>query len=425
MSLQYLVAQKLLKRSFTSKLEFQVGGGIKGCKTTLGAYLWSFLQENSLKIILLLFSSFPVSAQGPVLGEQPQTIEDVFVPHVEGVEVETWVTDLRIPWELVFLPNGDALITERPGRILRIPKGTSNPVTYVEIAAHHDGDSGLMGMALHPDFERKPYVYVMYSYTQNGRQQTRIQRIKHQGTHGNLDIVLLDELSALRYHIGGRIAFGPDRMLYIGTGDVGNPPVSQDLNSLDGKILRLQPDGQIPSDNPFPNSPVFSYGHRVVQGLAWDPRTGALFNSEHGPSGAEKEGKVRHRDEINRVFAGGNYGWPKIVGAPGLEGFHDPVVMWKNNSVPPGGMTFYKEDLFVATLASQALIRIVFDEGYHVRRIERWFALTPRAGIYGRIREVTVGPDGHLYICTSNTDGRAELRPHDDKILKIKFVPSE
>ena len=178
-----------------------------------------------------------------------------------------------------------------------------------------------MGMALHPDFEGHPYVYVMYSYSEDGRQQARIQRLKHLGTHATLDEVVLDGLSALRYHIGGRIAFGPDGMLYIGTGDVERPPVSQDLQSLDGKILRLRPDGQIPEDNPFPDSPVFSYGHRVVQGLTWDPETGVLFNSEHGPSGAEVEGKARHRDEINQVVAGRNYGWPKVVGAPGLEEF--------------------------------------------------------------------------------------------------------
>ena len=380
---------------------------------------------SRLLLLVILLDTPSILAQRPILGEQPQTVQDVYLPKVEGVEVETWVDNLRIPWALLFLPNGDALVSERPGRILRVPEGESEPVTYLEIKAHQDGDSGLMGMALHPDFERHPYVYVMYSYSEDGRQQARVQRLKHLGTHATLDQVVLDGLSALRYHIGGRIAFGPDGMLYIGTGDVGRPPVSQDLKSLDAKILRLQPDGQIPEDNPFPNSPVFSYGHRVVQGLAWDPETGSLFNSEHGPSGAEVEGRARHRDEINRVVAGRNYGWPKVVGAPDLDEFEDPIVMWKNQSVPPGGMTFYKGDLFVATLASQALVRIRFGRDYEVRRIERWFALTPRSGIYGRLRDVTVGPDGHLYVCTSNTDGRAELRPNDDKILRIKFDSPE
>ena len=370
---------------------------------------------------LILISSVPTMAQRPVLGEQPQTVEDIYVPKVEGVEVETWVDNLRVPWALCFLPNGDALVTERPGRILRIPQGDSEPLTYLDVDAHHDGDSGLMGMALDPDFEHRPYVYIMYSYERDGRQQSRVHRLKHRDTHAVFDRVVLDGLSALRYHIGGRIAFGPDGLLYIGTGDVGNPPISQALESLDGKILRLHPDGRIPEDNPFPGSPVFSYGHRVVQGLAWDPETGAFFNSEHGPSGADVEGKVRHRDEINQVVAGGNYGWPKVVGAPGLDEVRDPIVMWKNKSVPPCGMTFYRGDLFVATLASQALVRIRFSEDYEVRRIERWFALTTRAGIYGRLRDVTVGPDGHLYVLTSNTDGRADLRPHDDKILRLKF----
>ena len=376
-------------------------------------------------VALILLAPVSVYGQRPVLGEQPQMVEDEYVPHVEGVEIETWVDNLQIPWALLFLPGGDALVSERPGRILRVPKGATEPVAYAEIDAHHNGDSGLMGMALHPDFERQPYVYIMYAYSKGGRQQARVQRLKHQGTRAIPDEVIVEGLSALRYHIGGRIAFGPDGMLYIGTGDVGRPSVSQALESLDGKILRIQPDGKIPADNPFPKSPVFSYGHRVVQGLAWDPATGALFNSEHGPSGADVEGKIRHRDEINRVLSGENYGWPKVVGAPGLAEFQDPVVMWKNKSVPPCGMTFYRGDLYVATLRSQALVRIQFGENYEVRRIERWFALTPRAGIYGRLRDVVVGPDGHLYVCTSNTDGRAEPRPHDDKILRIRFESPE
>lgn len=242
-------------------------------------------------------------------------------------------------------------------------------------------------------------------------------------TRGTFDRVIFDKLPGSGAHIGGRIAFGPDGMLYVGTGDINTPLISQDLNSLGGKILRLTPEGKIPQDNPFDNSPVYSYGHRVVQGLAWDPATGALFNSEHGPSGAEAEGKVEHRDEINRVIAGKNYGWPKVVGAPHIPQYQDPIAMWKNQSVPPAGMTFYRGDLYVATLGSQALVRIQFGENYEVRRIERWFALTPSAGIYGRLRDVTVGPDGHLYVCTSNTDGRAELRPRDDKILRITFNP--
>ena len=199
----------------------------------------------------------------------------------------------------------------------------------------------------------------------------------------------------------------------------------QDLNSWAGKILRITPDGQIPKDNPFPSSPVFSYGHRVVQGLAWDLDTGVMFNFEHGPSG-EWPG-VDQRDEINLVEKGGNYGWAKVVGAPRLAEYRDPIVMCRGASVPPAGITFYRGDLFVATLRSETLIRIQFEDhkDYKVARIERWFAHDWKHGIYGRLRDVTMGPDGHLYVLTSNTDGRAELRPSDDKILRLRFQTTE
>ncbi len=191
----------------------------------------------------------------------------------------------------------------------------------------------------------------MHVYREKDQLYTRIIRLKHLGKSRTFNRVIFDRIPSNQAHISGRIAFGPDDMLY-GTGDTNSPPISQDLNSLVGKILRLTPEGNIPADNPFPNSPVYSYGHRVVQGLAWDPATGALFNSEHGPSGAEAKGKAKHRDEINRVIAGKNYGWPEVVGAPHISKYQNPIAMWKNQSVPPAGMTFYRGDLYVATLGS-------------------------------------------------------------------------
>ena len=209
---------------------------------------------------------------------------------------------------------------------------------------------------------------------------------------------------------------------YVGTGDINQPDLAQHLGSLAGKILRLTPEGEIPADNPFPGSPVYSYGNRVVQGLAWDPRSGALFNSEHGPSG---ERGVDQRDEVNRIEKGANYGWPRVVGAPNLPAYRDPIAMWKHPAAPPGGLTFYRGDLFIATLGSQALIRILFKEGsenYDIAAIERWFASAAGAATYGRLRDVVAGPDGHLYALTNNHDGRAKLRAGDDKILRLRFT---
>ena len=382
--------------------------------------------QQVLAIAIVLCVSSSVYAQ-PIMGEEPQRVADVFRPEVREVEVEVWVQNLMIPWALVFLPNGDALVTERPGQIQRIPRGQNQQKLYIKIDEVAPlGDGGLMGMALHPQFKQHPFVYVLYSYQIDKALFNRVIRLRHHGDTAVFDRVILDKIPGAEVHIGGRIAFGPDGMLYVGTGDLWVQPISQDLKSWAGKILRITPVGQIPNDNPFPGSPIYSYGHRVVQGLVWDPKTGVMFNSEHGSSG-EWPG-VQAGDEINIVEKGGNFGWPLVVGAPRIAKYRDPIAMWKKLSVPPGGMTFYRGDLFVATLRSEALIRIRFKKDsneYEINSIERWFARDLANGIYGRLRDVTVGPDGHLYVVTGNTDGRAQLRPNDDKILRLKFEPSE
>ena len=355
-----------------------------------------------------------VQQNQPIQGEEPQTVADKYVPDPKNVTVTTWVDSLTVPWSLRFLPNGDALVAQRTGAIVRIPKGSSEQVPFLKISnVVVEGDVGLMGMALHPDFSDHPYIYVMYTYRKGkNKLVNRVARYYSKGDTATFDRIIFDNIPAAPIHVGGRIAFGPDGMLYIGTGSRHNPSSAQDMNSLAGKILRVTPNGNIPKDNPFGNSPIYSLGHRVVEGITWDPKTGEMFNADIGPNA---------RDEINHVHKGSNDGWPIVVGAPGISQFEDPIVMWKNATVPPAGMTFYHGDLYVATLKSQALVRIVFGKNYKVKKIERWFALTPTRGLYGRLREVREGPDGNLYVCTTNTDGRAMLRPGDDKILKLEF----
>jgi glucose/arabinose dehydrogenase len=281
-----------------------------------------------------------------------------------------------------------------------------------------------MGLALHPGFPQQPYVYAMHTYRRGDGLRNRVVRLKDNGTTGIIDRVIIDNIPGGRFHNGGRIAFGPDGMLYITAGETFEAKLAQDLNSLGGKILRVTSEGDSPKDNPFNGSPVYSYGHRNPQGFAWQPSTGRLFESEHGPSG--ESARFAH-DEINIIVKGGNYGWPRVIGAPHNKPFIDPIVVWKNTT-PPSGITFYKgdllkhlqNDLFIATLKSQSLVRIQLDKnGDNVTRIERWFSGDNTDGKYGRLRDVVEGPDGALYFLTNNRDGRGDPQPGDDKIYRI------
>ncbi len=372
-----------------------------------------------------LFFSRPAVSR-PVVGETPQKMKDRFVADGVGVRVEVWIEKLEIPWSLVFLRGGRALVSERPGRIRLVKDGKLLSQPYAEVEVAYNGEGGLMGLALHPEFSIKPYVYAMHTYRKEGKLFNRVVRFRDTGDRGIFDSVIIDRIPGGRLHDGGRIAFGPDGMLYITTGETFRRELAQDLQSLAGKILKLTPEGGIPVDNPFNGSPIYSYGHRNPQGLSWHPETNDLFESEHGPSG---ESLLFANDEINLIIKGGNYGWPEVVGAPGMKPYVDPLIVWKKTT-PPSGITFYRgellphlrNDLFVATLRSEALIRIKWgrrDNKYQVVEIERWFARGDQEGKYGRLRDVVESPEGALYFLTSNRDGRGEPRPGDDKIYRL------
>jgi len=372
--------------------------------------------------LLHLFSATASCSQQQV-GGKPQSVEDVFLPDGNNVAVEVWIENLNVPWSLIFLPDGRALVSERPGRIRLISNGKLQAQPYVTVDSARIGEAGLMGLAIHPKFPAEPYIYAMYTYQKEGSLRNRVIRFRDNGRTGSFDRVIFDNIPGGRYHDGGRIGFGPDGMLYITAGETFNSDLAQDLLSLGGKILRITPTGDIPTDNPFKISPVYSYGHRNPQGIAWQPDTGRIFESEHGPSG-----EFGHfaNDEINRIIKGGNYGWPRVIGAPGIRPYIDPLIVWKE-ATPPGGISFYtgnllphlKGDLFVATLKSRALLRIKLDENAKITRIERWFAQDFRTGKYGRLRDVVTGPDGALYFTSSNRDGRGTPLPGDDKIYRI------
>jgi glucose/arabinose dehydrogenase len=374
-------------------------------------------------VIILVCILSPVAACSQIVGKEPQNVQDMFLPDGDRVDVRMWVGGLEIPWSLVFLPDGRALVSERPGRIRLIRGGRLADRPYAELKVAHTGEGGLMGLAFHPLFPKEPYIYAMHTYRKNGALYNRVIRLRDKGTEGMFDRVIIDDIPGGRAHDGGRIAFGPDGMLYISTGETFDSELAQDLRSLGGKILRVTPDGGIPGDNPFRNSPIYSYGHRNPQGLAWQPGTGALFESEHGPSG--EFGRFGH-DEINIIVGGGNYGWPKVIGAPGMKPYIDPVIVWKKTT-PPSGMAFYrggllghlKGDLFVATLKSECLVRIKFAGEGKVEGIWKWFSDGRGEAKFGRLRDVAEGPDGALYFLTNNRDGRGTPRPGDDKIYRI------
>jgi quinoprotein glucose dehydrogenase len=245
-----------------------------------------------------------------------------------------------------------------------------------------------------------------------------VVRLRFDGARASFDRVIVDGIPGGRNHDGGRIAFGPDGMLYVGTGETFQRELAQMPDNLGGKILRVTPDGAPAPGNPRPGSPVYSLGHRNVQGFAWHPDTGELFASEHGPSG---EDGLRAHDEINLIAKDGNYGWPLVVGAPRRSGLIDPLVSWNERTTPPSGMAFWRGALYVATLRSQALVRIALSRAggtWRVEAIERWFDDGERPR-YGRLRDAVVGPDGALYVLTNNRDGRGSPRAGDDRILRI------
>lgn len=365
-----------------------------------------------LFIVLFLSLSAQLNSKEPV---------EISLSDGDRVKVQQWIEGLEIPWSLVFLPDGRALVSERPGRIRTIKDGVLQREPYATINVAPIGEGGLMGLAVHPEFPKKPYIYAMHTYREGNGLFNRVIRLKDEENRGKLDKVIIDRIPGARFHNGGRIAFGPDRMLYITTGEIFEGELAQNLNSLGGKILRITDEGNIPNDNPFKNSPIYSYGHRNPQGLAWHPETEELFSSEHGPSG---EYLRFGNDEINIIKKGANYGWPIVIGKSHRPPYIAPFVLWEKTT-PPSGITFYsgdklphlKGDLFVATLRSECLIRIKIkrtDTGFKAERVERWFE-----GKYGRIRDVVQGPDGYLYFLTNNRDGRGKPRQGDDRIYRI------
>ena len=314
-------------------------------------------------------------------------------------------TGLQVPWGVAFLPDRSALVSERTtARIVRV--GEERPVRTVGTVSGvtSDGEGGLLGIAVSPDFATDRLVYAYYTTDTDNRIVTMPLTDDGLGPQ----TVLLDGIPRASYHDGGRLLFGPDGMLYATTGDHGEPPLAQDRRSLAGKILRLTPAGGVPVDNPFPRSPVWSYGHRNVQGLAFDA-AGRLWATEFGES---------TYDELNLIEAGANYGWPEYEGDGGRaaveQGMTNPTATWPVAQASPSGLAYLGGVLYMGALRGERLWQIPLDGTR---------ALRPSAdlvGALGRIRTVVAAPSGELWLTTSNTDGRAdEVADDDDRVVSL------
>jgi glucose/arabinose dehydrogenase len=358
----------------------------------------------------------PVPAPTPSPSPAPSTAPVEVFTTVDGVrfQVETVATGLEIPWSMAFMPDGRLFVTERPGRvrILDLAARTSTlALTLDDVFAQ--GEAGLLGVALDPDFSQNRLVYLHYAARASGSGSvSRVVRYREAGGTLGERAVLLDNIPAATIHDGGRLRFGPDRLLYVTAGDANNTALPQDLASTAGKILRLNANGTTAPGNPF-GSPVYSYGHRNPQGLDWHPATGDLWASEHGASG---------NDEINVIDSGANYGWPRIEGAQSMPGMRTPIVFF-NPAIAPSGASFYRgqrfprfvNNLFVGALRGTHVLRLTLDGSS--RRVSAQERLLE--GRFGRIRDVVSGPDGYLYFCTSNRDGRGSPTSGDDRIARL------
>ncbi len=370
-----------------------------------------------------------IISDGP---QPPPTVEEL------ATDPEGAATGLRVPWSLEIGSDRDFWFTHQPCTLSHHQKGTVS----VTVPGCIDVGDGVRGFTFDPGGRGNctSYFYIVYTYRRpDGGLATRVSRFTFQCQGGTALVderILIDNIPGGEFHTAGRLKFGPDGKLYLATGDALNPSLSQDPQSLAGKILRFNPDGSVPDDNPIPGSYVYSLGHRNPQGLAWHPVTGDLWITDHGPSPTIEGEPFRCcHDEINRIIPGGNYGWPLAAGMAGDQRFIDPALESGTSTWAPSGAIIYsgqrqqpalwkwKGSMLYGALIGQHLGRITFADpdfktvASHEKLLE---------GVFGRIREVAQGPDGYIYFTTSNTDGRsgAQARPGDDRILRIVALPS-
>jgi glucose/arabinose dehydrogenase len=337
--------------------------------------------------------------------------------------VETVASGLEVPWAFAWLPSGDLLFTERRGRVRIIQKGAlqAEPV-YTVPDVEPSSESGLMDISVHPNFASNSFVYLAYSYRQDGKRD-KVVRFKYAGGKFTEPKAIIDNIPAAPNHAGMRADFGPDGKLYVTTGDATDWNLAQKLDSLAGKTLRLNDDGTPAADNPFVGRQgvrpeIWTYGNRNAQGIAWQPGSNLAFETEHGPSGFEGLGVGG--DEVNILEAGKNYGWPEIHHTQSRAGMEAPLLEYTPACAPASAMFYsgsvfpaFKGNFFFGCLRGTRIIRVVLD-GRKVVSQENLLS-----GNFGRIREVAQGPDGFIYFSTSNRDGRGSAAANDDRIIRL------
>lgn len=357
---------------------------------------------------LLIFQKFN-SNKRVVLAPQKNSVNTV-ISAIDQPLYSIIAKNIDTPWAIAFLPDKSMLVTERKGTVIKISTDNSyQPKVVATISqAKEKGEGGLLGIALHPDFQKNHFVYFYYTFQNDGENTSnRVVKMVYKNDQLEDETVIVDNIPGASNHNGGKIKFGPDGYLYITTGDAQNPSQAQDTGSLAGKILRVTDEGKPAVGNPFKNL-VYSYGHRNPQGIAWN-QDGTLFATEHGRSGVQSG-----LDEINIIKTGKNYGWPAIQGDETKTGMQSPVVNSGASSTwAPAGADFVGNSLFFGGLRGQGLYEVVFEGEKFISMKEHFIKEL------GRIREVVLGPDNMLYITTSNRDGRGNPSSQDDLVIRV------
>ncbi|MEM5017156.1 PQQ-dependent sugar dehydrogenase [Metabacillus indicus] len=327
--------------------------------------------------------------------------ESEAVVQQEGQGAESVLKEMDVPWS-INEHSGTFYLSERKGKIVKWDSASGEKdvqdVSF-EKKVHLEGEGGFLGLQLAPDFDQNRQAYAYHTYKDGGTIKNRIVVIEEKNGRWEEVRVLLEDIPGARFHNGGRLKIGPDDKLYATAGDALTPELAQDRESLAGKILRLELDGALPDDNPFPESYVYSYGHRNPQGLAWSDN-GEMYSTEHGQSA---------HDEINRIMPGRNYGWPVIEGDEQQEGMETPFFHTGSETWAPSGIAYKDGRLYVAALSGNAVKRVNINSRKAANEMDG----------FGRMRDVLVTGSG-IYAITNNRDGRGNPRPGDDQLLVKK-----